>query len=854
MKTTVSEEEEREPPTRWERTFTDEKLLTIEQAHNHQNDRSWSAEAPGTSAIVEHRQNLQSVMEVKINQGSVSPRHSRGRRTLVDSTSLRRCGLEVPAELRACSQGEIESGLVQGPFSGIHHVDGMAALLTRSQTDGLQRVVHFSGQGLKSPSILDDVTAAPPPSHPIRRGAMDSRKRSFLIRDILEEPRHCDLSVIGSPPSYRIDCGLLCRADSEDSLPTDEDSAAPPQSETDSEERNGPKKPRRRRTAFSQSQLSFLERKFRCQKYLSVADRGSVAEALNLTETQVKTWYQNRRTKWKRQNSQRLEQLRQQASNSVKPPGPNPTLPPFYGALGCPPVSPSCLLPPGSLLHDLVAEIRSLAPAVAESGGGYIERASLFLRRRLEDDTARSDYPSLSDLGRSLRARRRSPSTFTDDDGNAISGGQLRLFEASRLRGALPPFLRRSKAILLPKSHGGPGLQAFRPSDYRVLSGVLIGRLRRHLPELVPDSRHDTPLAVISLDLKSAFDILSRSYLFSPFKKLGLPSAFLGWIAALYGKTDAPIKMFTPGSFRFTTGLRDGYQLQQEWRALVRFLEAADKFSSGNLLDIRVADCFGVHDHRREHRRLPGLMALLERAIARCLVLDSTLHHFHGYIPPETTIGWLQARLTCFVLGTSRVSWLSGGIPAHLVSEDSVGLFDIAGQLRLTCLHEGGSEFLAPEFWLQATVRDFSDDAPALARLTRVALLDAQHLGEFCQRLQQENAYSSYYVEHEAETIVLRGSATPITHLTSQRAFRALDSPRLQAHPVGDLKLALGHHRDVPCSIFWVDLRHNFFSGYEADVTQNDGSPTHRYWSHRAVRLSLRKVFVSCGIPLDLQA
>ncbi|EEC05088.1 nk homeobox protein, putative, partial [Ixodes scapularis] len=55
------------------------------------------------------------------------------------------------------------------------------------------------------------------------------------------------------------------------------------------------KKPRRRRTAFTQSQLAFLENKFRYQKYLSVSDRGSVAEALHLTETQVKTWYQNRR-------------------------------------------------------------------------------------------------------------------------------------------------------------------------------------------------------------------------------------------------------------------------------------------------------------------------------------------------------------------------------------------------------------------------------------------------------------------------------------------------------------------------------------------------------------------------------
>ncbi|XP_051167040.1 homeobox protein GBX-1 isoform X2 [Leptopilina boulardi] len=74
------------------------------------------------------------------------------------------------------------------------------------------------------------------------------------------------------------------------------------------------RKPRRRRTAFTHAQLAYLERKFRCQKYLSVADRSDVADALSLSETQVKTWYQNRRTKWKRQNQLRMEQLRHQAT------------------------------------------------------------------------------------------------------------------------------------------------------------------------------------------------------------------------------------------------------------------------------------------------------------------------------------------------------------------------------------------------------------------------------------------------------------------------------------------------------------------------------------------------------------
>ncbi|KAE8610652.1 hypothetical protein XENTR_v10012195 [Xenopus tropicalis] len=55
------------------------------------------------------------------------------------------------------------------------------------------------------------------------------------------------------------------------------------------------KKPRKARTAFSDHQLNQLERSFERQKYLSVQDRMDLAAALNLTDTQVKTWYQNRR-------------------------------------------------------------------------------------------------------------------------------------------------------------------------------------------------------------------------------------------------------------------------------------------------------------------------------------------------------------------------------------------------------------------------------------------------------------------------------------------------------------------------------------------------------------------------------
>ncbi|XP_078246392.1 NK1 transcription factor-related protein 1 [Pogona vitticeps] len=61
-------------------------------------------------------------------------------------------------------------------------------------------------------------------------------------------------------------------------------------------------KPRRARTAFTYEQLVALENKFKATRYLSVCERLNLALSLSLTETQVKIWFQNRRTKWKKQN------------------------------------------------------------------------------------------------------------------------------------------------------------------------------------------------------------------------------------------------------------------------------------------------------------------------------------------------------------------------------------------------------------------------------------------------------------------------------------------------------------------------------------------------------------------------
>ncbi|CAI5439852.1 unnamed protein product [Caenorhabditis angaria] len=60
------------------------------------------------------------------------------------------------------------------------------------------------------------------------------------------------------------------------------------------------KKKKKARTTFSGMQVFELEKQFEAKKYLSSSDRSELARRLSVTETQVKIWFQNRRTKWKK--------------------------------------------------------------------------------------------------------------------------------------------------------------------------------------------------------------------------------------------------------------------------------------------------------------------------------------------------------------------------------------------------------------------------------------------------------------------------------------------------------------------------------------------------------------------------
>ncbi|UYV75157.1 hypothetical protein LAZ67_12002693 [Cordylochernes scorpioides] len=611
----------------------------------------------------------------------------------------------------------------------------------------------------------------------------------------------------------------------------------------------------------------------------------------------------------------------------------------------------------------ILAEIRSFYTTRPEPEDDYVTRANRYIRARLEASSTEADYPSLPDLGRALRLRRRVATIVRDEESEIMAIRTLptgkapgwdslpcellsayedffsallwRVFSASLVRGALPSSTRRGSICLVPKARSCPG---FRPitlpsTDYRVLAVILLRRLRPHLPTLAIDCQTYAilgrstswniarvtgeveiatagrlPLAVVSVDLKSAFDSLDRGFLLSLLASLGLPPV-------IAYADDIVLKVRQEEHF--------------ERCPLVRRLACPRRLSPRNFLDKHLFEHAGCDIRPRASADMQEglLLDLLDAAFRRwapftrglslvgraraanCLVLSSFMHHLHGYIPTDSSISKLQARLVRFVWGPDRTAWLLASVISRPVSLGGFGLLDLSTQMLLACikgvrtalrgglsayswLSESGAWLtsLPPGTWRTSSTSTAARNLggrlgdPGLNHrvLPRNQFLDLTIIGgcrflrppppdllqwvgaRFTSRLMEENCCGSHQVNSVGEAIVLPRTATPFQRLTTRRM---LERPRLSRWQP---------QVDLPVTIAWSSLSGCAFSGHNAAVrlalhalihpahpasaqksciAYGSGylSLAHHYWSCRRIRPVILEAFTIIQQPPDLQ-
>lgn len=69
------------------------------------------------------------------------------------------------------------------------------------------------------------------------------------------------------------------------------------------------------RPTFSGQQIFALEKTFEQTKYLAGPERAKLAYALGMTESQVKVWFQNRRTKWRKRHAAEMATAKRRQEN-----------------------------------------------------------------------------------------------------------------------------------------------------------------------------------------------------------------------------------------------------------------------------------------------------------------------------------------------------------------------------------------------------------------------------------------------------------------------------------------------------------------------------------------------------------
>lgn len=140
-----------------------------------------------------------------------------------------------------------------------------------------------------------------------------SLSRQITPPDLLKVPVHCSSPIIGGSSIFA-SCppkSPLLAQPKPELKPKPESNPAPkPQPSNPSRILRRHKTNRKPRTPFTSEQLNTLEYLFNTKKYLTVEERSATASRLNLTDIQLKIWFQNRRAKEKRVNESILDRIK----------------------------------------------------------------------------------------------------------------------------------------------------------------------------------------------------------------------------------------------------------------------------------------------------------------------------------------------------------------------------------------------------------------------------------------------------------------------------------------------------------------------------------------------------------------
>lgn len=191
--------------------------------------------------------------------------------------------MHCQAELRLSSPGQLKAARRRYKTFMIDEI------LSKETCDYFEKLSLYS--------VCPSLIVRPKPLHSC--SGSSSLRAYPLLSVITRQPPN--IPQVSSPGGVSSHLPLLSPQHQRGSEPSPSQTPLSISSESETE-RSTPrlKKPRRSRTIFTELQLMGLEKKFQKQKYLSTPDRLDLAQSLGLTQLQVKTWYQNRRMKWKK--------------------------------------------------------------------------------------------------------------------------------------------------------------------------------------------------------------------------------------------------------------------------------------------------------------------------------------------------------------------------------------------------------------------------------------------------------------------------------------------------------------------------------------------------------------------------